>query len=349
METRLSDACLVRSGEIKRYRVLPAPVDILVHKGDVVEPEQPVAERLRPGEMFTVDVARALGVSARRARRCMLVSEGKRVVAGDPLARKDGPFRHREVSAPVTGIVSAIVGGRLFFKTEDYLERLTAGLPGRVVDVITDRGVVIACEGSVISGIWGLGADVRGTLTVAGYSSRGRLTWEEVGRKSGGTIVAGDSLTDERALRRARQFGLSGLLTSSIDPKLVPLAMELGLSIIVTEGMGDISLPDPVRELLMAHVGRPALLFPLGADEQHRPELIIPLEDSSAVGEPGIGQNENAHGPLVRITRPPYCGVVGRLISLLPETVGTSQVAEVRLPDGGRAQVPIVNLELLRE
>ncbi len=345
----LSEPRLSRSAGITRRRLLPAPGEVLVRQGDTVQPQQAVVERRVPGEMFTVDVASLLGVSAQEARRHVVVSEGQHVATGDTLAYRDEPLKHVEVSAPATSIVSAYVGGRLFLKADDRLERLTAGIPGTALQVIADRGVVVGCSGVVVSGIWGLGPDAEGPLLVTERVPAGVFGWQQVSRKDGGTILAGDSVADARVLRRARQFGVQGLLVSSLMPGLVPLAVELGLSILVTEGSGSASLPEAVRDLLAEFAGRDVFLFPSGADAQHGPEAIIPAEEAVSATGGASGEDEHNLGPLVRITRPPYFGVVGRLIAPLGPDADRRQTAEVRLPDGRRARVPLVNLELLRD
>jgi len=109
----------------------------------------------------------------------------------------------------------------------------------------------------------------------------------------------------------------------------------------------------PLFELLLEHHGHEAILSGGDSDVASGPELIVPLPGEPA---PATHALVLAHpltvGALVRLTRAPYLGTVGRVI-LLPDTpqetaIGSRALgAHVRLGDGRQVFVPYANLELL--
>ena len=179
------------------------------------------------------------------------------------------------------------------------------------------------------------------------------MTWDKVGMRYRGALLVGGILDDPRVLARASQFRLNGILVGSIAASLRPLCQQVGLPIVVTEGMGRIPMAPPIFELLLSLHGREAILSGGSGDAQSGPELIVPLGGEPV---PAAYALVLAHpltvGALVRLTRSPYLGMLGRVI-LLPDTpqetaIGTRAMgAQVRLPDGRQVFVPHVNMELL--
>ena len=334
---------------IVRRRLLPVPGEVLVRVGDRVRPSDVVAQAEIEGELLALDVARALGIGVGRASRCISVTEGQAIWPSTVLAhtRRFG-IRRREVTAPFAGVVQVVDEGHVLLRRNPRMFSLRAYVPGEVIEECPHRGVTVRAVGSLVRGIWGSGDEREGVLATMVPGPRDVLTWERVGLRYRGAILVGGILDDPRVLYRARQFRLSGLILGGMAPGLRPLCETLPLTVVVTEGMGRLSMAEPIFELLRSHHGRPAVLS--GANGVTGPEVIVPLKADVpsgvfAVTGPQVGMR-------VRLTRPPYLGIIGRILRLPDEpqetSIGTKvEGAEARLPDGHRIFVALENMELL--
>jgi len=338
------------SSEIVRRRLLPIPGEVLVHVGDRVQADDIVAKTKLPGGLHVIDLAQALKVSVHKVRRYVCVQEGQEIAKGDLLAaiRYLGLTR-RAVRAPFAGTVQRVDEGYLFLRRHPQNYLLRAYLPGRVIEEYPHQGVAIRTIGALIRGIWGSGGETQGILVTMVDGPNKPLTWRQVSLRYRGTILVGGTLADPRVLLRARQFHLHGLVLGSIAPQLRSLCERISLPVIVTEGMGYIPMAEPIFALLRSLHGHIAVLSGRGEGQDNGPELIIPLPSQEASEEKSPAWEK---GVLVRITRPPFLGLVGEIVSLPPAPQETSigieaEGAEVRLPDGRRLFVPFVNLELL--
>jgi hypothetical protein len=347
-----------------RRRLLPSTGEVLVHVGDVVQAQDVVARGALEGQLCAIDLVDALGVSVQAAERHVMVEEGQHVAVGTLLAQKKRLWlRSKQVRAPFSGSVQALIEGRLFLRQEPQPFLLQAHIPGEVVEHYPQRGAAICTTGAWVRGVWGCGTEQRGVLAVVVGDPGAMLTWEHVGLRYRGTILVAGMLSDPRALFRARQFGIGGLVLGSILPDLRSLCERLGLVVLVTEGLGSIPMATPVFELLHSHHGHMASL--IGGEQAPKKgartdynissydsaELVIPLQLGAASKSLSL-MRPIAVGLRVRITRAPYLGIIGQVASLpaIPQqTAAGSQAegAEVRLPDGHRVFIPTANMELL--
>ena len=139
-------------------------------------------------------------------------------------------------------------------------------------------------------------------------------------------------------------FRSLGLVVGGLAEHLRLRAQELGLVVLVTDGLGAVPMAAPVFELLRRHAGRHGLLLG-GLDGARRdpPALYIPLDgvQSSATPAP----RPLAVGDRVRVTGQPHLGATG-LVRALHEQENDCQV-EVALDDGPPAMVAYRNLERL--
>ena len=128
----------------------------------------------------------------------------------------------------------------------------------------------------------------------------------------------------------------------------------LGVSLIITEGFGDISMAKRTFELLQSSAGRESSIN--GATQIRagviRPSIIIPVDDSVPVSD---GDTVHAPGMLeiespVRIIRDPYFGKIGKVHSLpsKPQRLesGTkTRVLEVMMENSDILTIPRANIE----
>jgi hypothetical protein len=173
------------------------------------------------------------------------------------------------------------------------------------------------------------------------------------------------------AVARAREVGAAAIVSGGIDDQdlrdilghdigvAVTGSEKLGITLIVTEGFGDIAMADRTFALLQRHAGRMASVN--GATQIRagvmRPEIVIPLEDGSApAGGTGGGAVAGVLeiGTPVRVIRDPYFGLIGTVAALpeQPAVLGSgskARVLDVALADGRTVTVPRANVELIED
>ena len=344
-ETRFSSLT-----EIIRRRLLPVPGEVLVHNGDRVEANDAVAQATVKGRLYTVDLANALNVSVGTALRHVHVSVGQKVTPETVLASISTlGIGKRQIRAPFNGIVKEISEGYVFLRQEPQTISLRAYLPGRIVECYPHCGVAIRAAGALVHGIWGSGGERQGIIVTMVSEPTKVLTWERVGLRYRGTIVVGGILEDPRVLFRAKQFRLHGIIVGSMIPRLRSLCEKLSLPVVITEGMGHTPMAAPIFEMLRSHHGRPAIISGSQEEGSSGPEVIIPLPDEGLTDISLTAAHAIEAGMRVRLTRPPYFGVIGQIVTppFMRKTVVATEIegAEVRLPDGHRVFVPLVNME----
>jgi len=339
---------------VVRRRLLPVAGEVLASLGDHVQPEQVVARGDLTGQLIVVDIAQALGTDPQRAMRALRVRAGQQVTPDTVLASRWRGLRQAQARPLCSGLVTGAHEGCLFIQPASRSLALPAGLPGEVVEVYPGRGVAIRVSGSLVRGAWGVGGEHAGALLTPLEAPDAPLAWQQITLAHRSAILVGGVLTDHRVLFRARQFRLGGLVLGSIHPNLRPLCERLGLPLLVTEGLGRIPMASAIFEHLKRCHGRLAFLSaPSHAEAWPRvaPELVIPLppqRDSMAIA---LARSVQV-GMRVRLTRPPYLGLIGQVTELPPWPQRTAagalaQGARVRLADGQRLFVPLVNLEVI--
>lgn len=351
MSTALLESRFLPLAQVVRQCMLPVPGRVLVSLGDQVHPQDCVAEAWLDGELVALDLVGMLGISAKVALRSLCVREGQAVKSGDVLARVRAFLRpSRRVLAPSSGTIQGVSEGRLLLRAEPRAVRLRAMLAGEVVEHYPGRGVVIRAMGSVVRGAWGSGGVRSGLIRTSTSEAHEALGWEHIGVSSRGAIVFGGVVSDKRVLMRSQRLGVAGLVVGSIAPELRELCKHVTLPILVTEGFGRIPMAEPIYRALEALQGRTAVLDG-GADGDSGARLLVPLPGSAPSRAVALVRSVTP-GSMVRLTRPPYTGVLGQVLAIpsLPQAThagGLAEGAEVRLRDGRRLFVPYVNMELL--
>ncbi len=325
-------------------RRLPEAGEVLVAPGDWVECDDIIARYVRPGPVRVIDAVADLGIARERLGRALRVSVGQRVEAGQVLAAA-GFMGWRTVRTPMAGLVAQIATGRIFVAGPSTTVELQAHLPGRVLRVTPQWGVTIQATVSRIVGAWGTGGECHGPLVLRTRAATDTLHWISVDLGCRGKIVVGGQCQDARVLLRAARFRALGLVVGGLAEHLRARAAELGLPVMVTDGLGAVPMAAPVFEMAAHLEGRVALLS--GGREgrgQGVPQLCIPLD---AVRGPLNVAPERplAVGDRVRITRAPHLGATGWVHAFLEEE-GEDWV-KVTLDRGQTATVNYRNLERL--
>ena len=339
---------------VRRERKLPAPGEIVVRKGEEVEPTQVVGRAQMPSQFRILPVARLLGVSVKRAERSLLVKPGVVVRRGQTVARL-GRLLSRTVESPMEGQVTASGGGRLLIEAQPPVFELRAYVRGTVSNIFYGDGVIIETTGALIQGLWGAGGEGSGVLKSIVKGPDELLLVEQIDATCHGTILIAGCGLEEGVLERAQQLQVRGIVTGGLEPSHIPQVEKAPFPVVVVEGMGKVPMSTPVFRLLTTNEGRDASISGKTRPRWNplRPEIIVPLPTED-VPLPAV--QPGAHlsvGSRVRVVRAPHVGAVGTVVALpyQPKTIETGAkvaVAEVDLGQERRAIVPLANLEILR-
>jgi hypothetical protein len=355
---------------LRRTRRLPLKGGVVVSPGEEVQPETVVARTELPGILRTVRAAERLGIDPDELPAAVRVTEGQTVSAGTLLAESRSFFGlfHSECHAPVDGRVEIInpVTGHISIREKSQPVEVTAYVRGRIAEVLPDEGVVVETQGALIQGIFGIGGERQGRIRMVAEHPDQVLGPDDLSPEMAGEIVVGGANVTGEVLRRAAEFGITGIVVGAIvDEDLVRfLGYDIGvaitgheaisLTLVLTEGFGHIRMARRTFSLLRSLEGRPASIN--GATQIRagviRPEIIVPRDDLSAAEEQAETHDLDVGTP-IRIIREPYFGLLATVAALPPEpreipTGAHVRVLEAQLENGERVVVPRANVEIIQ-
>ncbi len=363
---------IVERCRVARRRQLPLAGEVLVGAGDTVAADQIIARTELPGDVELINVAHRLGCLPAELEEKMLKKEGDPVAQGEVIARSTSFFGlfKTECQSPVEGKVETIskVTGQVLIRRPPIPIELTAYIPGTVSEVLEGRGAVIETEAAMVQGIFGIGGETLGEILVAAEGPGEVLSAQDIGEEGAGKVLLGGKSADLAALRRAQEVGAHALIVGGIDAadleefigRKIGVAItggeDLGLTLVVTEGFGDIAMSQRTFELIAGHEGRRASVN--GATQIRagviRPEVIMPLDGAGGGPAPVAGEEQPTLniGDTVRIIREPLFGKLGRVCELPPELMPIETEAKVRtivveLENGERVTLPRANVEVI--
>lgn len=355
--------CLVR-----KVRRLPLPGEVLVKSGDMVSPETQIAYAEVPGYAVPVNIANKLAVEAHQVEQAMVKQVGDTVKKGEALATIKTFFGlgHQSVKSPIDGTIESLSTrtGVMVLRSHPSPFWTYAHIHGRVAELIPQEGAIIETTAAFVQGIMGVGGERHGELHVAVSSPAEVLDTDMIKAEMAGKIIVGGSLVTVGALQKAQRLGVVGLITGGVnDMELAEfLGYDMGLaitgqenislSIIITEGIGQIDMAEKTFALLSKLHGKVASINGTTHIRSGviRPEIIIPTDSDTSSGDNAGSALEV--GARVRIVRNPHFGKLGHIIALPDDTqLAPSEimykVARLALDDGEQLTLPLANLELL--
>ena len=351
-------------------RVLPIAGDVLVAVGDAVVARQVVAQTFMPGDITPLNMAKLLSMPPADVPECLLKKAGDTLQAGDVLARTKGIFgRFRtEYTAQVAGTIESVssVTGQVIVRGAPLPVEVLAYLTGRVTQVVPREGCVIEADATFVQGIFGIGGEVFGPIRMACRDHDQELTPDLITADMKGAVVVGGARVTEEAIERARSIGVAALVTGGVDDRDLETFLgytlgvaitgheRVGLTLVVTEGFGEIAMAERTFTLLASREGAEAAVN--GATQIRagvmRPEIIIPLETPLTTADQAAGTDTGGLeiGAPVRVIRDPYFGVIGTVASLPPEpqvlaSGSLARVLEVTFATGKGVMIPRANVE----
>ncbi|UCD43952.1 MAG: hypothetical protein JSV27_07305 [Candidatus Bathyarchaeota archaeon] len=362
---------------IRKTRMLPIPGELIVKAGDTVAMDTIVARADTPGEPEILKVCALLGVDPEEIRKYMTKKEGDSVKADEIIASYRALFGliKSDCTAPIDGTVESVspITGQAIIRRHPTPININAYIPGKVVEIIQNEGVIIETYAAFIQGAFGIGGENHGEIKMASETPRDILTEEQITPECKGKVLIGGSMVTAAALKKAIDTGVRGILVGGIMDKdltdflgyRIGVAItgheDIGLTLVATEGFGMMNMLEKTFSILKENEGRMACIN--GTTQIRagviRPEVIIPLLQEEEVSTaPGAAEDERtngmAAGTLVRIIQEPFFGVVGHVRSLPPElarveTESSVRIVEIELEDGDRVLVPRANVEIIEE
>lgn len=337
---------------LRRRRLLPVRGRVLVRAGQSVAATEAIAEANLSPEHVVLDLARGLGVPAKKVGAYLQRQIGEEVDQGAALASR-GFLAARVLRAPSAGRVVDISGGQMMLEVRNRPFRLLARVPGTIEQVEAEMGAVIRCTAAWVQGVWGNGPVNDGPLQVLAEAPDHLLTPDEMSVELRGTVVLAGHCNEPSGLELGENAAIRGLILGSLATNLIPLASRLSYPIIVLEGFGQRPINSTAHTLLATNAERETTVNAEKPNrfEGLRPEVVIPLPASGESPQPRVIERF-ASGQRVRIVRAPHAGEIARIADLpaqdpaFPSGVRT-KAAQVEFEDGGKVLVPLANIEVL--
>jgi biotin carboxyl carrier protein len=359
------------AAEMRRTRLLPIAGELLVAVGQRVQPDTVVARALLPGNVVTLPLSRQLGVAPADLHDLLLVREGGAVSKGQPVARSKGLFglMKQTVESPASGTLESVskVSGQALFREAPQPVEVKAYLAGTVAAVDPPFGCDITARGTIVQGIFGIGPETSGPIAVLHEDPARPLAPADIRPEHQGAVLVGGSLARLDVLRRAIEVKAAALVTGGLDAADLKQLLgydlgvaitgneTIGLTLVVTEGFGELAMSARTLRLLSAAAGRTASVS--GATQIRagvlRPEVLVP-GDVAEVERTAVDSGLLLAGSTVRIIRDPHFGALGRVVELPPEprlldTEAKVRILTVALAGGQRVTLPRANVELVDE
>jgi hypothetical protein len=369
---------VTKQAEIEKERILPLKGNVMVKVGDIVKADTIVAKTELPGDVTIVNVMGLLGLEANEVLEFMVKKPGESIVKDEIIAEAKPllpflKFMAGKVKSPIDGTVEKVndITGQVYLREAPHPVIVRAYIDGVVIEVIPQEGVKVKTNATFIQGIFGVGGETNGLITMAVDKPSTELTPDLIKPEHKGKILVGGSYVGIDAIRRAVELGVLGIISAGMsDHDLKELLgydlgvaitghENLGLAIVITEGFGRIDMANRTFNLLKEREGFRASIS--GATQIRagviRPEIIIPLSKEELAGENEAkvdAKDGVKSGDPVRIIREPNFGKLGKVKGLIPELMVMEsetkvRVMEVTLADGTDFIVPRANVEIIED
>ena len=359
---------------IQKERRLPLQGEVLVEAGAAVRAEDVVAKADLPGNVQLLNVANLLSVPAEEITEYMLKPVGETIAKDEIIATTKGLFGlfKSQARSPIDGTIEAVsdVTGQVILREPPVPVEVKAYTDGTVTEIAPSEGVTVETYGTYIQGIFGVGGETIGNLTVAVSSPSDELTAEQILPEHRDSILVGGSLVPTDAIQKAVQHGVKGIIAGGIDDAdlrellgyelgvAITGSEEIGITLVITEGFGSVAIAEHTFVLLKSREGMKTSIN--GATQIRagvvRPEIVIPLVSDTVemveAATDGRVEGVLEVGSSVRIIREPYFGQLGRVTELPVElqnleTEARVRVLRVELEDGQQTTLPRANVEAI--
>ena len=358
--------------KIQKIRRLPLEGEVTVESGMKVKAEDVVAKSELPGNVQLLNLANLLSVPPDEIEENLLIPVGNDVSKDEIFASTKGLFGlfKSQVRSPIDGTIESVsdVTGQVILREPPIPVEIKAYADGSVIETVPNEGVVVETFATYIQGIFGVGGETIGTLAIVTDQPSDELTPEQITPEHKEKILVGGSLVTTDAIQAAIEIGVNGIIAGGIDDAdlrqllgyelgvAITGSEQLGITLVITEGFGSISMAERTFSLLKKREGMKTSIN--GATQIRagvvRPEILIPLvsEDVDTDSETQVGMLDI--GSPVRVIREPHFGKLGH-ISELPvelqqlETEAEVRVLQVEFDGGEKVTLPRANVEAIEE
>jgi len=282
------------------------------------------------------------------------VSEGQRIQIGQELARRGRGRRGKVLPSPVEGVVVRVEGPLIFIQVSERALEVLANMPGEI-ELVESHKVKIVSNGAVLQCAWGNGRysySVFKFVPEDGFVGLSKLD-PRISEYRGVVVVSPRPL-NKGDLMVAQQQEAGGVVAPSMPANLREFAMQLTFPVLLTEGFGHRRPTPLIYRLLEDNMKRQAAFDAALPDpwSWDRPEIVIPLPAGGVLPPTPALDRALTVGALVRMTRAPWEGLIGKVVELpeSPQVVDSGlrvPSARVRLSNERVGLVPLANLELL--
>jgi hypothetical protein len=357
---------------VRKLRRLPILGKVYPKVGDEVKFSDIVASTLVSGDPEIIKVALKLGLEPEDAPRYMLKGEGDEVEENEEIAKYEAFFGliKKRVNSPVKGTIESYseVTGQVIIRGAPIPVDVDAYIPGKVVEVLPKEGVTIETNAAFIQGIFGISGETHGPIKIVVNSSEEILDDTDITPDDSGKVLVGGSRVTLSALRKAVNNRVSAIVVGGIrhDDLITFIGEEIGVAItgqeevgitlVITEGFGQMSMSDTTFNLLKQFEG---YLASVNGTTQiragvMRPEIIIPHDMKPEVQSGEELASGMIPGTPIRIIREPYFGEIGEVHSLPVElqqleSESMVRVVNIELEGGKVVTVPRANVEIIEE
>ena len=355
---------------VTKTRKLPLGGHATVSVGDIVTHDQTVGMANHQGPLTLVRAAEILELDNDRMEKHLSCHVGD-IVEKDQLLGETSHFFdlvRNECRSPVKGFIEEIspTNGFIAIREPATILEVSAYLSGTVTRV-SKTDVDVSCTACVIQGIFGLGGESSGEIMIV--SEDEDITLENLTEECEGKIIVGGRSIEKDAIDMAILCKVKGIVVASIEHKVIHDILgeyigvaitgqeNLGFTLIVTEGFGNLKMDSRTMELLKQHKGETASFN--GSTQIRagvvRPEVIIPVleycETKDAKSSLAVAK-ELQIGTRIRIIRSPYFGELAEVTELpeQPEAIATEakvRVLKAKLDSGETATIPRANVEII--
>jgi hypothetical protein len=355
-----------------RERRLPLAGSVQAKKGDRVKAEDVVARTELPGNVQTINIANILSLLPEDVESALLKPVGSPLQQGEVFAMSRsffGLFKSK-CKSPVTGTLESVsnITGQAIMREPPIPVEVHAYVDGVVVEEMPREGVKVETECSFIQGIFGIGGETWGELKLLVKRSDEPLDEKSLDVSCKDKLLIGGSRVDVTFLNKAISHGVKGVIVGGIDASdlreflgydlgvAITGSEEKGISVIITEGFGEMRMAEKTFSLLRSLEGRKASMSGVTQIRAGvmRPEVIVAQDGQKTKGAEKVFFSTSGMeiGSSIRVIREPYFGRLGKVADLPPElrqleTEAKVRVLEVEFENGERAVLPRANVEMI--
>lgn len=319
---------------------------------DKVEAESVIAHCEISAGQRLVKVANILGVSRHTVKKYLLRNLGDRIYQGEIIARKKGVLGvgKSELRSPVDGVITDVdKNGDLIVKFLPMPVRLVAGASG-LISGVRDDSITVRTFGTEITGAAGLGKSREGIIKVIGKPTEFILP-QKIDATCQGRVLVGGAHLDRAAIEKALTIGVKGIVVGGMDYRdfiSLGVTSDVGITIIVTEGFGTVTMGNDIYEAFNKINDKFA--FVSGMERT----VLVPQDQKVVDNKPIVPEmwRELKIGDLVRYFRPDSSELVGVVEHISDDEVELSsglatKIAQIKFISGNKINAAAANLEII--